>query len=59
MQIGNVDGQKVYAEVWCDKCAEEGVRKGSFTSTDKASVQPCQKQGCNDPMAEVRKAKKK
>lgn len=61
MQAGNVNGYDVVSEVWCDRCAEKGERQGSFTITGAGPVpaQPCQRSSCDDPLAEVRKSKKK
>ncbi|KPW70628.1 hypothetical protein ALQ64_102652 [Pseudomonas cannabina] len=61
MQAGNVNGYDVVSEVWCDKCAAEGERRGDFIITDAGPVQPqpCQRSSCGDPLAELNKAKKK
>ncbi|KPW27846.1 hypothetical protein ALO95_102363 [Pseudomonas syringae pv. antirrhini] len=61
MQAGNVNGYDVVSEVWCDKCATEGARRGGFTVTGAGPVpaQPCQRSSCGDPLAELNKVKKK
>lgn len=59
MQAGVVNGQEALPEVWCDKCANEGARRGSFTVTDQVTVRPCQRQGCSEPLAEMNKDRKK
>ncbi|MBX8489548.1 MULTISPECIES: hypothetical protein [Pseudomonas syringae group] len=58
MQTGNVEARDNTSEVWCDKCAKDGQRKGSFIVTGNASAQPCQRPGCDDPQAEMKARKK-
>ncbi|RMO75200.1 hypothetical protein ALQ36_103562 [Pseudomonas syringae pv. primulae] len=61
MQVGNVNGYDVVSEIWCEKCATEGARRGDFTITGAGPVpaQPCQRSSCSDPLAELNKVKKK
>ena len=60
MKAGNVNGQDIKQEVWCDKSARTGARNGSFTtSIENVSPQRCQNQNCNDPEAELKTGKKR